>query len=163
MAKNHMDKIAQILGIQLEKPFCIKGYGMNPCRLTKYHLINCEGCSISGHLVCLLTGEYEIEENSIFKKAEGTIQEFQLNEIVYTADFRRKQFVLDIGIVRNVEPLEIAARWNRYHEGEPYYGAPHLCHWIKSGRFSTPQEWEDVSMDKSTEYVCNHFGIQYER
>lgn len=62
MAENKMKEVAELLGIEMDKPFNIKGYAHNPCKLTNDKIINNHGHMISIRLFQLLTGELEIEK-----------------------------------------------------------------------------------------------------
>lgn len=61
MAENKMKEVAELLGIEMDKPFNIKGYAHNPCKLANDKMINNNGCVIPSRLFQLLTGELEIE------------------------------------------------------------------------------------------------------
>lgn len=61
MAENKMKEVAELLGVEIDKPFNIKGYKFNPCKLTNDKLINNRGCMTNTRLFELLTGELEIE------------------------------------------------------------------------------------------------------
>ena len=61
MAENKMKEVAELLGIEMDKPFNIKGYKFNPCKLTNDKIINKYGNMINITLFQLLTGELEIE------------------------------------------------------------------------------------------------------
>lgn len=62
MAENKMKEVAKLLGVEMDKPFNIKGYAHNPCKLTKDRIINNHGHMITIRLFQLLTGELEIEQ-----------------------------------------------------------------------------------------------------
>lgn len=62
MAENKIEKLAEILEIEIDKPFYIKGYANNPCKLTHNRIINNQGFLIYGKIFLLLTGELEIEK-----------------------------------------------------------------------------------------------------
>ena len=40
MAENKMKEVAELLGIEMDKPFYIKGYAYNPCKLTCNRMMN---------------------------------------------------------------------------------------------------------------------------
>ena len=61
MAENKMKKLAELLGVEIDKPFYIKEYAYNPCKLTHNRIINNHGALIYGIIFQLLTGELEIE------------------------------------------------------------------------------------------------------
>lgn len=61
MAENKMKEVAELLGVEMHKPFNIKGYEYNPCKLTNDKIINNHGYMITSRLFQLLTGELEIE------------------------------------------------------------------------------------------------------
>lgn len=62
MAENKIKKLAELLGVEIDKPFNIKGYAHNPCKLTNDKIINNHGHMITIRLFQLLTGELEIEK-----------------------------------------------------------------------------------------------------
>lgn len=63
MAENKMKEVAELLGIEMDKPFNIKGYEFNPCVLTENKFVNNRGQSLIHYaLFMLLTGELEIEQ-----------------------------------------------------------------------------------------------------
>ena len=62
MAENKMKEVAKLLGVEMDKPFNIKGYEYNPCKLTNDKIINNHGYMITTGLFQLLTGELEIEQ-----------------------------------------------------------------------------------------------------
>ncbi len=61
MAENKMKEVAELLGVEMDKPFNIKGYEHNPCKLANDKIINNHGYMINSKLFQLLTGELEIE------------------------------------------------------------------------------------------------------
>lgn len=63
MAENKMKEVAELLGVEMYKPFNIKGYEYNPCVLTENRFVNNRGnLLIHDTLFMLLTGELEIEK-----------------------------------------------------------------------------------------------------
>lgn len=62
MAENKIEKLAELLGVKIDKPFNIKGYAFNPCKLTKTGMINNKKNITTVRLFQLLTGELEIEK-----------------------------------------------------------------------------------------------------
>ena len=63
MAENKMKEVAELLGIEMNKPFNIKGYENNPCVLTENGFVNNRGyLLVHDVLFELLTGELEIEK-----------------------------------------------------------------------------------------------------
>lgn len=62
MAENKMKEVAELLGIEMDKPFNIKEYEYNPCKLTNDKIINNHGQKVTIRLFQLLTGELEIEK-----------------------------------------------------------------------------------------------------
>ena len=63
MAENKMKEVAKLLGVEMDKPFNIKGYEFNPCVLTENRFINNRGqLLLHATLFMLLTGELEIEK-----------------------------------------------------------------------------------------------------
>lgn len=62
MSENKMKEVAELLGIEMDKPFNIKGYKLNPCKLTNKRIINNRGDMITFNFFKLLTGELETEQ-----------------------------------------------------------------------------------------------------
>ena len=62
MAENKMKKLAELLGVEINKPFNIKGYPFSPCILTKNGMINDDGFIANNRLFELLIGKLEIEK-----------------------------------------------------------------------------------------------------
>ena len=60
MAENKIKEVAELLGVEIDKPFNIKGYAYNPCKLTKNGMINEKGYLANNRLFELLTGKLEI-------------------------------------------------------------------------------------------------------
>lgn len=86
MAENKMKEVAELLGIEMDKPFNIKGYAHNPCKLANDKIINNNGCVIPSRLFQLLTGEIEIEKpilDDVEKRyLENILRPFK-NRVVY--------------------------------------------------------------------------------
>lgn len=84
----------------------------------------------------------------------------QVGDIVYT----KANAVLDIGMVKSVNPLEVYSRCTRYDYSYPsLYGAPELCHWYNSGVNVSFVRWKEISYDAGTDDVCRAIGIPYLR
>lgn len=62
MAENKMKEVAELLGVEIDKPFNIKGYKLNPCKLTNERIINNRGDMITMSFFKLLTGKLEVEQ-----------------------------------------------------------------------------------------------------
>ena len=62
MAENKMKEVAELLGVEMDKPFNIKGYKLNPCKLTNERIINNRGDMITMSFFKLLTGKLEVEQ-----------------------------------------------------------------------------------------------------
>lgn len=62
MAENKMGKLAELLGVEIDKPFNIKGYAYNPCKLTYNRMINKNNVLMYRDFFELLTGKLEIEK-----------------------------------------------------------------------------------------------------
>lgn len=86
MAENKMKEVAKLLGVEMDKPFNIKGYLNNPCILTDEKITNKQGILIYGKLFQLLTGELEIEQpilDDVEKRyLENVLKPFK-NRVVY--------------------------------------------------------------------------------
>lgn len=107
MAENKMKEVAELLGVEIGKPFNIKGRNFNPYTLTNDGL-----CDITGYyneyiLLCLLKGEYEIEQSILTEKEkrylEGVLSPFK-DRVVYVCKHfcNPKEEFIGFGI-RNVE------------------------------------------------------------
>lgn len=62
MAESKMKEVAELLGVEIDVPFNIKGYMYNPCLLTDRKIMNRHGISLESTLFRLLNGELEIEK-----------------------------------------------------------------------------------------------------
>lgn len=86
MSENKMEEVAKLLGVEMDKPFNIKGYLNNPCILTDEKITNKQGILIYGKLFQLLTGELEIEQpilDDIEKRyLENVLRPFK-NRVMY--------------------------------------------------------------------------------
>ena len=86
MAENKIKEVAELLGVKIDKPFNIKGYAHNPCKLKNDKIINIHGGMITCRLFQLLTGELEIEQpilDDIEKRyLENVLRPFK-NRIMY--------------------------------------------------------------------------------
>lgn len=79
---NKMKEVAELLGVEMYKPFNIKGYEYNPCVLTENRFVNNRrNLLIHDTLFMLLTGELEIEKqilNDIEKRyLENVLKPFK--------------------------------------------------------------------------------------
>lgn len=81
MAENKMKKFAELLDVEIDVPFNIKGYMYNPCLLTDSKIMNRHGISLESTLFRLLNGELEIEKqilNDIEKRyLENVLRPFK--------------------------------------------------------------------------------------
>lgn len=59
---NKMKEVAELLGVEINEPFNIKGYKSNPCKIIYDGMVNNQGMVILIQLSQLLTGEFEIEK-----------------------------------------------------------------------------------------------------
>lgn len=89
MAENKMKEVAKLLGVKMDKPFNIKGYAHNPCKLANDKIINNQGYMITSRLFQLLTGELEIE-SPILDDIEKRYLENVLNPFKDRILFARK-------------------------------------------------------------------------
>ena len=62
MSENKMKKLAELLGVEIGKPFYIKGYAYNPCKLTCNRMMNKNNVLMYSDFFKLLTGELEIKK-----------------------------------------------------------------------------------------------------
>lgn len=72
MAENKMKKFAELLDVEIDVPFNIKGYMYNPWLLTDSKIMNRHGISLESTLFRLLNGELEIEKQ-ILNDSENVI------------------------------------------------------------------------------------------
>lgn len=81
MAKNKMKQVAELLGVEIEKPFNIKGYNANPYILKDTGLFNSFNMRCDSSLVRLIKGKIKIEQpilDDIEKRyLEGVIRPFK--------------------------------------------------------------------------------------
>lgn len=90
----------------------------------------------------------------------------KIGEVVFT---KSETAVLDIGIVKRLNPLEIYARstrfdytrFNNYADEPNQYGGVEFCRWYGTGIVIPLEKWKLLSKDVSTEEVCRRLGIQY--
>lgn len=96
-----------------------------------------------------------------------------VGDIVYTKSLAggetaaRSSVVLDIGLVKNIDPLEIYARatkYDTYNLGTPsLYGYVEPCNWYNSGVNVSLEEWEEISKDVGADDICERIGLAYLR
>lgn len=95
MAENKMKEVAELLGIEMNKPFNIKGYENNPCVLTENGFVNNRGyLLVHDVLFELLTGELEIEK-PILNDVEKRYLENVLNPFKDRILFAKKTTIYD--------------------------------------------------------------------
>lgn len=81
MAENKMKQVAELLGVEMYKPFNIKVDRYNPFIFNNDGLFDCENCSRAELLISLLNGTYEIEKPILTQKEktylEGVLRPFK--------------------------------------------------------------------------------------
>lgn len=79
--------------------------------------------------------------------------------------FTKSHVVLDIGLVKSVNPLRIYSRRTSFDLcGEPSeFGGVEYCQWYNSGVNISMRKWTIVSLDVGAEDVCKRLGISYFR
>lgn len=84
----------------------------------------------------------------------------KIGEVVFT---KSQTAMLDVGIVKRLDPLEIYARSTSFdHFGEPgQYGGVEFCRWHGTGIIIPLERWKLLTKDVSTEEVCRRLSIQY--
>lgn len=86
-----------------------------------------------------------------------------VGDIVYT----KSSVVLDVGLIKNVDPLEIYARatkYDAYNLGTPgLYGCVECCNWYNSGINVSLEEWKKISKDVGADDICERIGLAYRR
>ena len=75
--------------------------------------------------------------------------------------------VLYVGLIKNVDPLEIYARatkYDAYNLGTPgLYGCVECCNWYNSGINVSLEEWKKISKDVGADDICERIGLAYRR
>lgn len=116
--------------------------------------------------------EYNYENKDIVKDKDKSTNdnidatnydELKICEIIYT---KSSKCILDIGLVKSINPFEVYARCSIYNkDGISYYGYPEGCKWYGTGIYKTYNEWESLTMDqnktRSIEEICTILGILY--
>ena len=84
----------------------------------------------------------------------------KIGEVVFT---KSDVTVLDIGIVKRLNPLEIYARSTSLDRfGIPcQYGGVEYCRWYGTGIVIPVEEWRLLTKDVCTEEVCKRLNIKY--
>ena len=84
----------------------------------------------------------------------------KIGEVVFT---KSNVAVLDIGIVKRLNPLEIYARSTSLDRfGIPcQYGGAEYCRWYGTGIVIPVERWRLLTKDVSTEEVCRRLNIPY--
>lgn len=91
MAENKMKQVAELLGVEMYKPFNIKVDRYNPFIFNNDGLFDCEDCNRAELLISLLNGTYEIEQ-SILTEKEKCYLENVLRPFKDKVTFIRKDF-----------------------------------------------------------------------
>ena len=113
----------------------------------------------------------ETEEAMILKKPviinTGRVVNRPVDNTVKVGDvvFTKSHVVLDIGLVKSVNPLRIYSRRTSFDLcGEPSeFGGVEYCRWYNSGVNISMRKWTIVSLDVGAEDVCKRLGISYFR
>lgn len=84
----------------------------------------------------------------------------KIGEVVFT---KSDVTVLDIGIIKRINPLEIYARSTSLDRfGIPcQYGGVEYCRWYGTGIVVSLDMWRNITKDASAEEVCKRMNIQY--
>lgn len=84
----------------------------------------------------------------------------KIGEVVFT---KSDVSVLDIGIVKRLNPLEIYTRSTSLDRfGIPcQYGGAEYCRWYWTGIVVTLDMWRNITKDASAEDVCRRLNIPY--
>ena len=84
----------------------------------------------------------------------------KIGEVVFT---KSNVAVLDIGIIKRLNPLEIYARsTNLDRFGIPcQYGGVEYCRWYGTGIVVSLDMWRNITKDASAEEVCKRMNIPY--
>ena len=84
----------------------------------------------------------------------------KIGEVVFT---KSDVTVLDIGIVKRLNPLEIYTRSTSLDRfGIPcQYGGAEYCRWYGTGIVVSIDMWKNITKDASAEDVCKRLNIKY--
>lgn len=84
----------------------------------------------------------------------------KIGEVVFT---KSNAAVLDIGIIKRLNPLEIYARSTSLdYFGIPcQYGGAEYCRWYGTDIVIPVERWRLMTKDVSTEEVCRRLNIKY--
>lgn len=84
----------------------------------------------------------------------------KIGEVVFT---KSDVTVLDIGIIKRINPLEIYARSTSLDRfGIPcQYGGVEYCRWYGTGIVVSLDMWRNITKDASAEEVCKRMNIPY--
>ena len=84
----------------------------------------------------------------------------KIGEVVFT---KSDVTVLDIGIIKRINPLEIYARSTSLDRfGIPcQYGGGEYCRWYGTGIVVSLDMWRNITKDASAEEVCKRMNIPY--
>ena len=104
MAENKMKQVAELLGVEMYKPFNIKVDRYNPFIFNNDGLFDCEDCSRAELLISLLNGTYEIEQSILTEKEkcylENVLRPFKdkVTFIRKVCEYSKNQEYIHIGI-----------------------------------------------------------------
>lgn len=84
----------------------------------------------------------------------------KIGEVVFT---KSNVAVLDIGIIKRLNPLEIYTRSTSLDRfGIPcQYGGVEYCRWYGTGIVISLDMWRNITKDASAEDVCKRLNIRY--
>lgn len=96
----------------------------------------------------------------LFRDRREAAPTIKIGEVVFT---KSDVTVLDIGIIKRINPLEIYARSTSLDRfGIPcQYGGVEYCRWYGTGIVVSLDMWRNITKDASAEEVCKRMNIPY--
>ena len=110
-----------------------------------------------------LKGKYQRYLPFMVSVYEGGLMAYPLYTSLCGSENLSHVAVLDIGIVKRLNPLEIYARSTSLDRfGIPcQYGGAEYCRWYGTGIVIPVERWRLLTKDVSTEKVCRRLNIPY--
>ena len=127
------------------------------------------GCSLYESLLRKTLGNVQKKRKSEPQKRKMEFTDIPISDGVNVGDvvYTKGKAVLDIGIVKNVHPLEVYSRYAKHDicsmDMPSQYGKVERCYWYNSGVNVSMQQWKRILTDAGTEEVCRRIGIPYLR
>ena len=127
------------------------------------------GCSLCESLLRKTFGNVQKKRKSEPQKRKMEFRDIPISDSVNVGDvvYTKGKAVIDIGVVKNVHPLEVYSRCAKHDicnvNMSSQHGEAELCHWYNSGVNVSMQQWKRISANAGTEEVCRRIGIPYLR